>query len=404
MNKPHIFLSRQRGLSLIELMISLTLSLAVMAGLASVYVAVKQTFRFQENTGRLQEDAVFALDSISRDLRMAGYAGCMGIEKGVAYLPGSVLSSSSPAAFNGLNPLAQIATIQAETTYPEVNAQPFTAYNFIRGFDATVPTGMVATSNPTPSAASGSLFFAGGSMKSVSLSAAMASPSASPTYATDTYSWATAAVNSGIYDFIISNCTASSLFKGKVTLAAGVPTIDHSTAMGNSSANFASNTMFGTDAVVTPAEWHYYFVATRTGANTPSLYHVYFNGNSRQAAEELVSNVESIKLHFGENTGSMVNPATGLTVIDPFTGLAVPSLVPDVWRTSAASVTDWSRVVAVRIGLMMVSAEDNINPGVTMNTPTLLGATYSLPTGASANRQRKEFSTTVVLRNRIAAR
>lgn len=404
MKKHSVSISCQQGLSLIELLIALALSLAVMAGLASVYVAASQTFRFQQTTGRLQEDAVFALDSISRDLRMAGYAGCMGIEKSSGYYPGSVLSSSSPNAFNGVNPLAQIAAIQAETTYPEVNAQPFTAYNFIRGFDTTVPTGMVPTSNPTPSTSSDSLFFAGGSMRSVSLSAAMASASASPTYAADTYGWATATANSGIYDFIISNCTASSLFKGKVTLVAGVPTIDHSTVMGNSSANFASSTLFGTDAVVMPAEWHYYFVATRAGATTPSLYHVYFNGNSRQAAEELVSNVESMQLYYGENTGNAVDPTTGLTVMDPVTSLPVPSLVPDVWRTTAASVTDWSRVVAVRVGLMMVSGEDNVNPGVTMNTPTILGATYSLPTGASANRQRKEFSTTVVLRNRIAAR
>jgi hypothetical protein len=81
-----------------------------------------------------------------------------------------------------------------------------------------------------------------------------------------------------------------------------------------------------------------------------------------------------------------------------------PTLIVNEWRTTAAAVTDWSRVVAVRVGLMMMSDQDNANLGVTLAVPTLLGATYSIPVGASANRIRKEFSTTVVLRNRVAAR
>ncbi|MDP3286372.1 MAG: PilW family protein, partial [Desulfobacterales bacterium] len=80
------------------------------------------------------------------------------------------------------------------------------------------------------------------------------------------------------------------------------------------------------------------------------------------------------------------------------------TLVADEWRNSAATVTDWGRIVAVRVGLMMVSAEDHTSPDVALTTPTLLGQTYILPTGASINRLRKEFSTTVVLRNSVAAR
>ena len=70
----------QSGFTLVELLVSLALGLAVLVGLSSVYVAAKQSFRFQETSGRLQEDAVFALDMISRDLRMAGFAGCRGVD------------------------------------------------------------------------------------------------------------------------------------------------------------------------------------------------------------------------------------------------------------------------------------------------------------------------------------
>ena len=81
-----------------------------------------------------------------------------------------------------------------------------------------------------------------------------------------------------------------------------------------------------------------------------------------------------------------------------------PTMQADVWRTTAASVTDWSRVVAVRVGLMMVSADNAANTDVTTATPPFLGASYTPASGASTTRVRKEFSTTVVLRNRIAPR
>lgn len=379
----------QRGLSLVELLIALGLSLVVLVGLSSVYVAVKQSFRFQETTGRLQEDGAFALDFIAKDLRMAGYAGCPGINKitvgGVTtYYPGSMMTTGSPSGINGPNPLAQI-----ETGNAEVILQPFTSLNFIRGFD-NVPAGMFASGAAPSSSGTNSLFFSGGSPNAVSLSALMASATASPTLGSDPYGWRNTTTNSGIYDFIISNCASSSVFKGKVSVSGGVTSVAHGTGLGNAADTFTSSTAFGTDATVMPVEWSFYYVAPGTGTTTPSLYRVFYNGNARQAAEELVSNVESMRLHYGENTSVDASGA--------------PTLVADVWRTSAATVTDWSKVVAVRIGLMMISSEENVNPGVTPVTPTLLGQTYTLPTGASTQRLRKEFSTTVVLRNRVAAR
>lgn len=379
----------QRGMTLVELLIALALSLAVLIGLSSVYVAVKQAFRFQENTGRLQEDASFALDAISRELRMAGYGGCPGVKKIVVgavttYYPGNVLSSGSPDGIAGANPLAQI-----ETSNAEVIVQPLTSLNFIRGFD-NVPSGMFASGSVPSTSGTDSLLFSGGSAESVAVSVTMAAANSPLTIASDPYGWRNATLNSGVYNMIVSDCTSSSIFAGKVAESGGVTTIAHDSSLGNASDNFNSLHLFGTDATVNLLRWNFFYVATRAGASTPSLYRVTFNGNSRLAAEEIVSNVESMQLHYGENTA--------------LDGYGVPTLVADEWRTTAAAVTDWSRVVAVRVGLMMVSADDNANPGVTLAVPTLLGQTYTIPAGASANRLRKEFSTTVVLRNSVAAR
>ena len=383
---------KQRGLSLIELLIALALSLAVMAGLASVYVATKQSFRFQETTGRLQEDAGYALDTVAKDLRMAGYAGCLGINKDSTptYYPGSVITTTYSNVVDDINPLAVVTGLTGVTA-AEVTAQPFTGFNFLHGFDGV--TGGMFSGGGAPSGSTGdSLFFAGAGSKSAALSAAMVTATDSLSLVADSDGWATPANTTRT--FIVSRCAASTIFRGQVS--GTPPSLSHTAGMGNSgtpgavspfNTPFSPNTtLFGTDAVVNLAQWHYYYVATRSGASTPSLYHVFFDGSTRLPAEEVIANVETMRLYYGEDT------STG-----------TPTWIPDTWRTTAASVTDWSRVVAVRIGVMMVSSDDNANPGVTMTAPTLLGATYTIPT-ASANRLHKEFSTTVVLRNRAAAR
>lgn len=398
----------QRGYSMIELLISLVLGMAVLVGLSTVFVTVKQTFRFQETTGRMQEDGAFALDSIAQNLRMAGYAGCVGIKNiGVDYFPASVLQSGNPDGIKGVNPLA--------TIYPttEVAKQPFTPSNFIRGFDS-VPSGMFATGAVPVTGTTDSLFFAGGSAKVVGVTGLMSTSSAPLTLAADPYKWST--TNDGIYDMIVSNCDNSYIFKGKV-ITIGSPSmvsIDHSDSYNkyNEFKNVSISTAttvesgveiktetvkkteikFDNKATVMPAEWSFYYVATRSGAITPSLYRVFFDGNKRSEPEELVSNVESMRLHYGEST------ETTPLVIDAWRTCAVGPATP-----SCNPVVDWSRIVAVRIGLMMSSVQDNVNSGgVVLNVPTLLGLPYSIPSGASHNRLRKEFSTTVVLRNRVA--
>jgi type IV pilus assembly protein PilW len=377
----------QLGFTLIELLIALALGMFVLIGLSSVFVAVKQSFRFQETSGRMQEDAAFALDTISRDLRMAGQAGCVGISSAVdpvaptitIYYPGSVIDQANANSVSGSNPLAIV-----DSGVAAVVAQPLTPGNFVRGFD-NLPSTMFASSPPT-NTSTDSLFFMGASSKSVALNSTMTVASSALSIATDTFSWRSPANVSRT--FVISNCTNSNIFSGVTTASGSGAQITHDTSAGNSRDDFTGATLYGPDAVIMPLEWSFYYVDTRSGASTPGLYRVFYDGRTRFAPEELVSNVESMQLHYG--VSNLVGGASTRNA--------------DTWVTSAAAVTDWSLVVAVRIGLMMVSSVDNANPDVTLTTPTLLGATYTLPAGASANRLRKEFSTTVVLRNAVAAR
>ena len=64
---------RSAGFTLVELMISLVLSLIVMGSLIELYLSNTQAVRFQESMLRVQENGRFAIDLISRTARMAGY-------------------------------------------------------------------------------------------------------------------------------------------------------------------------------------------------------------------------------------------------------------------------------------------------------------------------------------------
>lgn len=66
----------QKGLSLIELMIAITLGLIIVAAMISLYVNAQESYRINENMSRLQENARFAVSFITRDIRMADYREC----------------------------------------------------------------------------------------------------------------------------------------------------------------------------------------------------------------------------------------------------------------------------------------------------------------------------------------
>lgn len=65
----------QRGFTLIEMMISLTIGLVLILGAVTIYTGGRQNFQTFENVSRLQDDARFALDVLSPDVRLAGFWG-----------------------------------------------------------------------------------------------------------------------------------------------------------------------------------------------------------------------------------------------------------------------------------------------------------------------------------------
>ena len=68
--------NKQRGFSLVELMVSITIGLILLAGVLSIFFSSRSRISTNEKTARLQENGRVALDLVTHDVRSAGYQGC----------------------------------------------------------------------------------------------------------------------------------------------------------------------------------------------------------------------------------------------------------------------------------------------------------------------------------------
>lgn len=70
-------LSKQIGISLVEILVALVISLFLLGGIVQVYIGNKATFSFTNALAEIQENGRFALDLMSQDLRLANQWGCI---------------------------------------------------------------------------------------------------------------------------------------------------------------------------------------------------------------------------------------------------------------------------------------------------------------------------------------
>ncbi len=66
----------QSGMTLIEIMIAMVLGAFLIGGVIQIFLNTQRTYRMQENLSRMQENGRFALEFLSRDVRMADYRAC----------------------------------------------------------------------------------------------------------------------------------------------------------------------------------------------------------------------------------------------------------------------------------------------------------------------------------------
>lgn len=63
----------QTGLTLLEIIIAMAIGLFLLAGLIQIFISTKQSYNVQDAVARIEENSRFALDTLSKNIRLAGY-------------------------------------------------------------------------------------------------------------------------------------------------------------------------------------------------------------------------------------------------------------------------------------------------------------------------------------------
>jgi len=86
------FSNPEHGFTLVELMISVVLGLILIGGLVTAFYGTKRSSDLNITLTEMQESGRFALDSIIRDVRMAGFQGCANVSD----MPAQVRADAAP--------------------------------------------------------------------------------------------------------------------------------------------------------------------------------------------------------------------------------------------------------------------------------------------------------------------
>lgn len=248
----------QSGFGLAELMIAMTLGLVLLGGIGYVYIGSRGAFRTTDNLSRLQENARYALDMMSRDIRMAGYVGC-----------------------------GNMASIPVHTiANPPV--PPMAPGNALIGYD----NGAGWANPSTVARAAGDVVSVMGAFSSgVNLTGNLAPQNSNVQINGNPDAFQAGDV------LVITNCVNADVVKATtVSTGSGTTvTIAHS----NSSNTGNRIGVYGPDAFVMRMNQYSYFIGTNPAGNR-SLYRVGLNGN----AEELVENVWDMQFRYGLDTNN----------------------------------------------------------------------------------------------------
>lgn len=350
-------MNKQKGLSLIELMIAITLGLVLMGGVIQMFLSSRQVFTTQQAMARIQESGRLAMEFMARDIRMAGYMGCM--------------TRTTGEITNTLN-----------------DSDDFD-YEFdvgIIGYSASnVPADIF---DPAPSDDTDIVVIRSASGEG----AHVTDTNESAQVFTSITSTEPAACSNGtnrisgmcIGDIVIvADCVKARIFQvTNLQTSGGKLNVVHSSSgatPGNAQASWGGNSApdnekFEPGAEVMTASNTAYYVA-EGASGRPSLWQ-----RSNRDNLELLEGVEKMSLRYGVDTNGDV--------------------IPDAYRTAAqvTAANDWPSVLSVRIELLVASIEENV---LTDPQPYVFAGEDSTPAEIADRRLRMVFVNTVGIRSRL---
>jgi type IV pilus assembly protein PilW len=352
---------QQTGLSLVEVMVALFIGLFLLLGLYEIFISSKQSYRLAEAQSRLQENARYALEQLSHDIRLAGYFGCSGVIEDKTPL---VLGNSP---FLAPNPDSDVAKNTTKTEGSAAISAWFVTGSNRDGSNATTIAAM-----PSPGS-------------TIALTASLTDVVKETDAITVLFAESCGGITTGTIDSVSPAGKISAANTCGSITAKGTPLVisscERAHVFRSSTDNTQNKDKDGNQVLTIPDGITYaagseillhraytYFIKENT-AQQPALYR--FDNNLATSATnpmELVEGVEDMDLTYGVDT-------TG----DGF---------PDQYLDTPGN---WTQVASVRVELKMRSIEDNV--AVAARNYTYNG------TAASDRRLERTFTTTIGVRN-----
>ncbi|WP_372749855.1 PilW family protein [Litorivivens sp.] len=347
---PH----QQRGFGLVELMIALTLGLALTGAVLQATLASQRNHSLLEAGAQLQENGRFALRYLSQGLRTAGFMGCPNL----SHIKVNVISDAPPddMDFTGSGVISGLDNVGTSNDYSAVAGTDIVEFQRA-GLPATRLAGNLPPNNANIQVES--------------------NPAG---LVRNDYVFITDCVNADLFTATtVSNSQNGGNSNGGSSNRA-VVTITH--AEGVNTSNRLSK-VYGEDAMVMGFESVAYFIrdTNRDTAKGHSIHSLYIrarepgSGGTAPVAQELVEGVEDMQLTYGVDTSD--------------------DRTVDAYKT-AADISDWSKVLSVRINLLMQSIDDSVvssaQRGLIFNADAV---------NTNDGRLRQTYSTAVAIRNRL---
>lgn len=401
-----------RGVTLIELMIALLIGSILVLGLVQVFAASRSAYQLSQGIARNQESSRFAIDFLTRDLRMAGHTGCVNDQSLLASSGGVITGGNIRSLF--LANADRNANNVAALAFPlrfDVAIEGFEANGTAPGDTSAIPAtpvaGVAADWTPAlPAELQGLGALRGSdivvlrflSPEESPITTFNADPSVQPNLVYPAASGTLASQGSGL--FAIADCRSATVFQ-----ASAVPTSTQmnvaATGLNKSNLSFVSTQDRSLaykpgSAALFRAESMAYYVALNA-QNEPALYRVRWTANNPVAtttarvADEMVDGVESMQLLFGRD--AVTDPA-----LPPLGNIATMDTAATINASTYGPAAAWRRVGAVQVGLLVRNSGERAASAQSADAQAVMEVSMPAPNDGN---YRSTYETTVALRNRL---
>jgi type IV pilus assembly protein PilW len=379
-------MKRARGVTLVELMIAMVISTIVLLGVGTVYSSSKRSYKVQEEMARLQENARYAFNVMSRDIRGAGFVGCNPTIN-------SLLNSNSPLFdfqagiegwefdASGTAPGNDYTITTLTSTGSASNWSDGAGNDLADEVDGDVLVGndVLKVMSADPSSYENPGTCPDGSV--VRLQGANPANSTSLVFNCNTN------VKRGEL-VIFGNCDRGDLFQNvSNNNASAVSRATANLTPGNLNPASVNWSQFCENCQLYNAKGIIYYIGVGSG-DEPALFRYDYSNADSPVNDELVEGIENMQILYGEDFSPNDD-----------------DIQPTQYVT-ADNISSPDNVVAVRISLLVRTPQE-LNRPQAPSTHNLLGVdnnTRVAITTLSDRRIRKVFTTTIYVRNKAVTR